>query len=312
MTIKYWPNQPSMNLNNAVVELFLATEKKILLKRYNNSNKYLYIDILNILTQNELLQTILYELKELILDIIEINLTAETIITIKNKICIILINRVSTKFLLKINKNYLSKDFRIKNNNNYLLDYLLIYLIFGGSYIKDNTFLFENMYTPYNHVKILLENFIIETSNIVVKNLIHNLNHSTNINKVLNEQKICNKLYSSKRSVTLFINNLKLQETIDLYIYDVKALYNERKKIYIINSKNIKLKYIYVSKIDIVKELNQIQILFILWLEIKDLIIPKIEKFIIQIIKYFFYCSINLFSNLILIMIRITVLYLNK
>nr|YP_009395707.1 hypothetical protein [Herposiphonia versicolor]ARW64687.1 hypothetical protein [Herposiphonia versicolor] len=313
MKIKYWPNKPSINLNNTVVELFIETEKKLLLAKYNKSNKYLYIDILNSLTKNHFFKIILSEFKELILDLIEINLNAKTITIISKKINKIFINRVSEKLLLQSHFKDL-KEFQdeiLINQDNSLIDTLLIYLMFGSASIENNIFIFEKVYTPYNHVRILLENFIIDTSNIVIKTLISKLSNSENINKLLNQKQICNKLYSSNRSIILFINNLKWQDTTNSYIYDIKSLYNERKKVLIIDGENIVVKYIYLSQIKKIKKLNQIQIIFILWLEIKDLIIPKIERFIIQITKYLLYCSINLLSNLILILIRIIVFYLN-
>ncbi len=312
MTIRYWPNQPSINLNNAVVELFIETEKKLLFTQHNSSNKYLYIDILNNFTKSELLNIILYELKELILDIIEINLKPNTIATIKTKISTVLVTRVSNKFLSKFNHNNLKLNLNIRDKNSYLIEYLLTYLIFGASHIQKNIFLFETPYTPYNHVKILLEDFIIETSNIVIKQLIYTLNNSNNITVILNQQKICNKLYSSKRSITLFLNNLRIQHIIDLYINDIKSLYNERRKVWTISSGNINIQYIYLSNKKTIEELNKFQIFFVLWLEIKDLIIPKFEKFVVQIIKYLLYCSIIFFSNLILVLIKIIVMYLNK
>ena len=94
------------------------------------------------------------------------------------------------------------------------------------------------------------------------------------------------------------------------YIYDIKSFYNERQQVWIISSGGILTKYIYISRTTKIKNLNQIKVIFILWLEIKDLIIPKTEKLIIQIFKYLLYCSINLFSNLILILIKIIVFYL--
>nr|YP_009399427.1 hypothetical protein [Dictyomenia sonderi]ARW69033.1 hypothetical protein [Dictyomenia sonderi] len=311
--IKYWPNRQSISLNNAVVDLFIETEKKLALKTDNESQEYLYLDILNNINRIELLQSILNEFKELILDMIEINLNTKMLIKLNKKIVSIFINRVSNKFFVKFKFDHVKlNNITIQNSHNNLTDYLLIYLIFGSSYIEDDTFLFEKSYTPYNHVKVLLENFIIQIGNIIIKQLIFNLNHSLNINNFLKKQNICNKLYTSNRSIVLFLNNLKLQNLVQSYIYEIKSFYNERQKVWIISSEGIISKYIYLSKGKKIQSLNQIKILFLFWLEIKDLLIPKAEKFIIQIAKYFLYCSINLFSNLILILIRIIVFYLNK
>nr|YP_009391972.1 hypothetical protein [Periphykon beckeri]ARW60320.1 hypothetical protein [Periphykon beckeri] len=310
--IKYWPNQPSINLNNAVVNLLIETEKKLILTTKNKSYQYLYLDMLNTMNRIKLLTSILNQLKELILDIVEINLNYKTMISLNKKIETIFINRVSQEFLSRLKFKQTVHKHQFPNNHKNLSNYLLTYLIFGSSYIESNIFLFDKLYTPYNHVKILLENFIIQTGNIIIKQIIYNLNNSSDINKFLKQQDLCNKLYISNRSVVLFINNLKWQDLINSYIYDIKSLYNERQKICIISSSGIITKYIHLSKKTQIQNLNQMKIIFIFWLEIKDFFIPKTEKFLMQIGKYLLYCSINLFSNLILILIRIIVFYLNK
>nr|YP_010618615.1 hypothetical protein PN024_pgp180 [Rhodomelopsis africana]WAX02628.1 hypothetical protein [Rhodomelopsis africana] len=311
--VKYWPNQQSISLNNAVVDLFIETEKKLALNIDNQSQQYLYLDILNNITRTELLQSILNEFKELILDMIEINLDPTMLVKLNKKIIAIFIHRVSSNFFFKFKFDHKTFDnSKLKDYYSHLIDCLLTYLIFGSSYIENDIFLFETLYTPYNHVKVLLEDFIIQIGNIMMKQLICNLHNSLNINKFLKQQNICNKLYTSNRSIILFLNNLKWQNLVQSYIYDIKSFYNERQKVWIISSEGIISKYIYLSKDKKIQSLNQIKIIFIFWLEIKDLLIPKTEKFIIQIAKYFLYCSINLFSNLILILIRIIVFYLNK
>nr|YP_009394878.1 hypothetical protein [Polysiphonia stricta]ARW63440.1 hypothetical protein [Polysiphonia stricta] len=310
--IKYWPNQQSIHLNNAVVNLFVETEKKLVFKTYNNSNQYLYLDILSTITRTELLEHILSEFKKLVLDLIEINLQLNVLRQMSGKIEKIFINRTYKRFLFRFpyNELKLHRNINVYPDKNSSVEYLLIYFIFGSSYIDKTTFLFEPSYTPYNQVKVLLENFIIEIGNNITSEIINNLKNSTNINNFLRKGNICNKLYASNRSIILFVNNLKWQNFMKKYIYDIKSFYNERQQVWIISSGGILTKYIYISRTTKIKNLNQIKVIFILWLEIKDLIIPKTEKLIIQIFKYLLYCSINLFSNLILILIKIIVFYL--
>nr|ARW69238.1 hypothetical protein [Polysiphonia sp.] len=313
--IQYWPNHQSIYLNNAIVELFIETEKKFLLKTQNSNPGYLYLDILNIITRTELLKSVLNEFKELILDIIELNLSCKTVKKLYKKISIIFINRVLANLLVKLQHNKIrSKNIKINldYNNANLIEYLLIYLIFGSSYIDRKVFLFEATNTPYHHVRILLENFIIQSANTTINILFNQLKYTIHINKFLTKYSLCNRLYSSNRSIVLFLNNLKWQRLIYAYIYETKLSYSERQKIFVISSSGIISKYIYIARKKQIKRLNQVKIIFILWLEIKDLMIPKIEKFIIQIIKYFLYCSINLISNTILILIKAIVIYLKK
>nr|YP_009397561.1 hypothetical protein [Dipterosiphonia australica]ARW66747.1 hypothetical protein [Dipterosiphonia australica] len=310
--IKYWPNQPSIKLNHAVVDLFIETERKLILRTKNKSNEYLYLDILNIITKTELLQTILSELKELILDIIEINLNSKTIVKLNRKIQKIFINRVSKKFFFKFRYSETKLNTIENLNENNLADYLLTYLIFGSSYIEEKIFLFETLYTPYNHVRVLLENFIIQIANTITKRLIYSLNETANIHQFLRKQNISNKLYTSSRTIVLFLNNLKWQNFIKSQIYDIKSLYSERQKVLIFSTEGIITKNIYMSNNNKIKRVNNISLIFLFWLEIKDLLIPKTEKLVIQIAKYLLYCLINLLSNSILILIRILVFYLNK
>nr|YP_009394253.1 hypothetical protein [Leptosiphonia brodiei]ARW62815.1 hypothetical protein [Leptosiphonia brodiei] len=312
--VKYWPTQQSIYLNNSIVDLFIETEKKIVLVKYNKSNQYLYLDMLSIISRNKLFEYIINDFKKLILDLIELDLKLNKIINISDKIRDIFIKRVSQKFLYK--KKYNNRKWQNTNkyerNNNDLMQYLLIYLIFGASSISHNTFVFTPIYTPYNHVKILLENFIIQIANNIMKEIINNLDYSSNISIFLKNQNICNKLYSSNRSITLFLNNVKWQNFLQSYIYDVKCFYSERQQIWLLSSQGIITKYIHLSNIEKIKKLNQLKTIFLFWLEIKDLTIPKIEKILIQIAKYFLYSSLNLLSNIFLIIIKIIVFYLSK
>lgn len=310
--IKYWPNQQNIQLNNAIVELFFATEKKIVLSNDNKSNQYLYLDILNKNTRTQLLQHVLSEFKKLILDLIEINLTPKVLKKFSNKVEKIFIYRTYDKFV----KNFQNINLNRKNNqavereNDSLIEYLLVYLVFGSSKIDESTFIFEPIYTPYNQITILLEHFIIEIGNSVTKIVINNLKSTLNISTFLKASNICNKLYTSNRSIVLFTNNLKWQAFIKTYIYEVKSFYNERQQIWIIGQEGIITKYIYISRKKRARNLKNIKIVFILWLEMKDLLIPKIEKLIIQIFKYFLYCSINLLSNIVIILVKVMIFYL--
>lgn len=311
--IRYWPTQQSIYLNNTIVDLFVETERKIIKGTSNQSNQNLYIDIFNTKTRIKLFTQILSEFKKLILDLIEIDIKPKKIKKLKHQINKIFINRVSTKFLQTLHKVNIrfSDNIIIIEEQNYLIEYLIIYLIFGSSHIEDTIFLFETPYTPYNHVKILLENFIVQTCNNIIRQLIYNLKDSANINKFLKKHNICNKIYTSNRSIILFINNIKFQNFIQHYIYEIKSFYNERQQVWIISSVGIITKYIYISRIRKIRKFNQINAIFILWLEIKDMLIPKSEKLTIQVCKYILYCSINLLSNLILILIKVIVFYFN-
>lgn len=306
--IKYWPNQPSIKLNNAIVELFTITEKKIIYNLSNATNSYLYLDILNIENRYKLLKLILNEFKILILDLIELNLNEQQLYCLDKKIFKIFLEKVLDKFEQRKNQQTILIDI----NNIYLVKELINYLLFGSSRIKYNLFSFTPLYTPYYHVQILFENFIISTANIIINNIIEDLKSSSSIYLFFKTSNRCNYIYTSNRSITLFLNNLRWQNIINNYICNTKCLYNEREKILLISSEGIITKYIYTSNVKRVKCLNRFQGFILFWLEIKDIIIPKTEKILIRTSKYLVYFLINFLSNLIITLLRFIIFYLSK
>nr|YP_009397357.1 hypothetical protein [Dasyclonium flaccidum]ARW66543.1 hypothetical protein [Dasyclonium flaccidum] len=310
--IKYWPNKQGINLNNCVVDLFLSIENKLIYNLCNKTNTYLYIDILSNTSKNKLFYIILNEFRQLILDLIELNLDPEDLVSLKKHTTQTLISKVLTNFMLTINNEKKAYLINNKLKENVFTDHLLIYLIFGSSNIDKNLFLFDPMYTPYKHVQILFENFIIYISNITIYNLINNFISSEELSKVLNNKQICHKSYISYRSIIFFLNNLRWQNLLFKYIYKPKNIYNERYKILLISKNGIIGKKIYIHQVGELIKLNKLKILILFWLEIKDITIPKVEKFLVQIVKYIIYISINLFSNIIIIIIRLIIFYLNQ
>lgn len=312
--VKYWPTERSIYLNNIIVDLFIETEKKIRLKKYNKSNQYLYLDTLNIKSRNELFNCIVNDLKKLILDIIELDLDLKKIDKLNHKIRKIFIKKVYQNFLSKINYKKIKnlKLNKIENNHNDLMKYLLIYFTLGSSSINQKIFIFQPSHTPYNHVKILLENFIIQTGNEVIRKIFHKLDNSPQINTFLKKQNICNKIYLSNRATILLLNNLKWQYFLHKYVYQVKYIYSERQQILILSSQGIITKYIKVSRVQEINNFNKFKTIFTIWLEIKDLIIPKLEKLVVQIAKYFLYSSLNLINNILIIVIKTLIFYLKN
>lgn len=310
--IKYWPNKQSTKLNHAVVDLFLDTENKLIYDLSNNTRYYLYIDILNNYNKTKLFNIILQELKKLILDLVELNLNKINLKNLNKKILYIFTQKVCVKFSKEVNKKYNKNNTLVNTKTNILIENLLIYLIFGSSCIDNNLFLFDQMYTPYKHVQILFENFIVYTSNITIENLFSKITKSYYVNNCITNKIICNKSYISNRSIILFLNNLKWQNFFYSYIHQPKCIYNERQQVWLITSKGLIIKYIHITRTEEIKNLTKLKIFFLLWLEIKDIIIPKIEKLLIQIGQYLIYFSVNLFSNTIIIIMRVIIFYLNK
>ena len=325
--IEYWPNEQSIKLNKSVSELFFYTRKKFTINTSNQTNCYLYIDILNYKYKQKLFEIILTELEQLILDFIELNIEQKEIKKLNYYILCNFINKISNTFTSKINlKNIKTLDIKEQNNKNenssffqiivteqnLLIEYLLIYLIYGSSYIEENIFLFNKYFTPYNHVKILFENFVVQVSNIIIHNLINNFLSLSEAIYFLKKNSICNYSYLSVRSIALFINYLNLQNFVNLYISQPKSIYSSRYQVWLISSIGIISKYIYASRSKELNKLSKEKTLFLFFLEIKDIIIPKLEKFFIIITKYILYLFINIFNNIIILSIRIIISYIYK
>jgi len=309
--IKYWPTQPSIKLNNAIVELFVITSSKVEMNLSNRTNYYLYLDILNIESKYQLFKVMLREFKILLLDLVELDINEKQFNYVDEKILKVFIKKVFS--YLEQQHPQLGEETVISLNNNEisLIRELINYLIFGSSRVTSSIFSFNPLYTPYNHVQILFENFIIHTANAIIQNIIKNLKGSTEIYNFFRENNKCNSLYTSNRSITLFLNNLKWQNFIEYYFSRTKSLYHEREKVFLLSSQGIISKYIYTSSTRKIKCLNKMQGLFLLWLEIKDLIIPKAEKILVQTSKYLIYFLVNFFSNLVIALLRLIIFYLN-
>nr|QCI05951.1 hypothetical protein [Delesseria sanguinea] len=188
----------------------------------------------------------------------------------------------------------------------------MIYLIFGSSYIDEDIFMFSNYYTPYKHVQILFENFVVQISNLIIYNLCNKFISLPEAIYFLNKHKICSYSYISTRSIALFFNNLNWQNLIYIYINQPKSIYNARYQVWLINSKSIITKYIYSSRLRDLHKISKTKMILLFFLEFKDFLIPKIEKFFNIIIKYIIYMIINLFSNIIILAIRIIIYYIHK
>nr|YP_009391156.1 hypothetical protein [Dipterocladia arabiensis]ARW59300.1 hypothetical protein [Dipterocladia arabiensis] len=321
--IKYWPNTTSIKLNNYVVNLFYITKKKFVYDLSNNTQNYLYTDILNSMHKKKLFNIILREFEKLILDLTELNLGKQKLKQLNYQIFCDFIDNIVYEFIYYINKKYdqyQKTNIKIANNHknnkilmikhNLLLDNLLIYLILGSSFIDKHIFIFNKFYTPYQHVQILFENFIIQISHIIINKLFNNFLSLSELIQFLKKYSICNNAYISTRSIILFLNYLRWQNLIYSYIYQPQEIYNAHYQVLIFSNKGIIKKYIYISRVKDLEKLSKFKKIFIFLLEIKDTCIPKIEKFFLILIKYIFYIIINLINNTIILMIRIIMSYL--
>nr|AOM64600.1 hypothetical protein Riqu_121 [Riquetophycus sp.] len=312
--IMYWPYKQGINLNSEVGNLFFNTRQKFSDSLSNQTNDTLYIDMLDNSSRKKLFSSILTELEILILDIVELDLNINNIKSLNHKILYDLIEKSLHRFLSQL-KQYFNIIIRCEyNQENYystilsehklLLENLLIYLIFGSCCINSQIFTFEKQYTPKEHVSILLENLIIQISNLVIFIILDNIKSLSKITSFIKINALCNNTYMSIRSLALFRNNLVIQHFIYIYIYKPKEIYSSRYKVWLISSKGLIAKYISITRLDDFSKLSTIQLILILLIEVQDIIIPKLEKLLLILSKIIIYIFINFLGNSIIFCIR--------
>nr|YP_009243941.1 hypothetical protein Sdur_137 [Sporolithon durum]AMK96183.1 hypothetical protein Sdur_137 [Sporolithon durum] len=302
---RYWPNEQSLELNLAVANLFVQTYDKLSIEISNYTEKQIPIDIIDKYKRKELFIYILIEIEILILDIIEIDVTLEEIKKISHKLLYDLINKIVKKFFTRI--KYYEQNKHINYHNNYikllfseqkcLIEKLLVYLTFGSNCINHNIFPFYYMETPKEHVIILLENFIIQTSNLIIFNLIDNIKSLPETSRFLIINNLCDIKEISIRSVSIFRNNLINDNWLNYYFNYPKNIYSSKYSVWLLSSKGLINKYIYMDRSLNYLELSHMQLFCILFLELQDLIVPKIQNCIIIIGKLIIYVLINILSK---------------
>nr|YP_009244340.1 hypothetical protein Gvag_132 [Gelidium vagum]AMK96582.1 hypothetical protein Gvag_132 [Gelidium vagum] len=316
---RLWPTNSGTDLNNEVAYLFFNIKNKFSNNLVNYTNFFLYIDLLNIHSKQILLKSILDELEVLILDVVELNLSPKNIKALNYKIVCDLIKKSKRRFLkcLADTKGLFVKGICLNSfiEDNYLsviiseykiiIQNLLIYIVFGSSSIQDTSLGFTCISTPSSYVAILLETSLIQLSNLVLYLVLDNYTSLLQISTFLNKYKLCNPCYLSIRSLAYFKNALAYQNLIYLYIDYPKSIYNSRYRVLLISSHGIIAKYIYSSRFEDMLNLSTGQFFTVFFIEIQDLIIPKVEKILLILGKIILYVFINLCSNFFILIIKI-------
>nr|YP_008144747.1 Ycf55 [Grateloupia taiwanensis]AGO19957.1 Ycf55 [Grateloupia taiwanensis] len=312
--VEYWPNKQGIQLNNEVARLFLTTKQKFSHNLVNTTNTQLYTDILDNSSRHKLFSTILVQLELLILDIIELDLSTNHIKLLNYKILCDLNQKSLNSFIkmLRFKNNPIKfidqpeyfYSRRLLSEHRLILEHLLIYLTFGSSYVTCQSFIFNNQKTPKKHVAILLENLIIHVSNSVIFMLFESLKSLSNILDFLIHHQLCNPIFTSTRSLALFRNSLIWQNITYFYITQPRIIYNGRYQIWLINS-GIQTKYIHISRLNDLPKLSTLKLLSIFLIEIQDLLLPKIENFLLILSRILLYILIHILGNSAIFIIRI-------
>nr|YP_009541644.1 hypothetical protein [Synarthrophyton chejuense]AYR05653.1 hypothetical protein [Synarthrophyton chejuense] len=302
---KYWPNRQSIDLNIAVANLFVKTYQKFSYKLSNKTQINLPTDILDKYIKQQLFVEVLKELEILVIDLIELNLTIKDIKKINHKILYDIVNKILTNFINQLNKqthyqsinNYSSYNKLLFSEHQILIQNLLIYLIFGSNAMDTKTFQFYKLKTPLNHVKLLLENAIIQIGNLVIFNLLESFKSIQEMSEFLTRNNICCYNHTSIRSLSRFRNNLVSYNWANLYIYYPENIYCCRYKIWLLSSQGIVYKYIYINRSYEYLKLSKTQLCLILYLELQDFILPKINTLIIILGKFIVYISVQIIGK---------------
>ena len=295
--IKYWPVKQSIELNLAVSNLFAQTYEKFSCKLYHKSSFYIPIDIFSQNTKKQLVLVIIAELEALILDIVELNLNIKEVKKISSHMLLNLINIIVKKMLRKLEVNVEYHDINLQFNYNklffqehiYAIYTLLAYLVFGSEKITGSTFSMYSNKTPFHHIKALLENAVIQTSGIVGFNLLEAGKFQANIFFSIYHENILNYASQPIRQLSNFKNNLISQSFISLYIYYPQNIYRGRYYIWLLSSRRIIHQSIRLNQVFSYLKLSNYQLNSIIYLEVQDFIVPRLNSTIIFIGKLLVY-----------------------
>lgn len=316
----YWPNKQSIHLNLEVANLFIQTYRKLSTNLDNRTNQVLPTDILDNYIKQKLLINILIELEIIILDIIELNLSKQDINKLFSKIIYNLIYRIIKKIIHSEQINYINPSYQFNCNYNKLFfedmkcitENLFRYLIFGSNSIDNKIFQFNTQKTPLYHVKNLFENFIIQISNAVIFNFLQNNRSVNNIYQVMIDKDLCDKNYRSIRSISKFQNNLYSYNWLNKYILFPQNVYCNQCKVWLFSSKGLIYKYIYYNRYLNYIKLSESQISSIIYLELQDYLIPKINYLTQLLGKLIIYLVLEIIRKITQIILSQIIIRLNN
>jgi hypothetical protein len=248
---------------------------------------------------------LLAEIEILIIDIIELNLSVQELKQLSNQILLYLINATAKRLLDFLESPEASFSISFHSNYNKLFFHehvdgshvLLTYLIFGSGSIKGNLFPFRSNKTPMYHVKALFENILVQTSNAIVFNLIENSNSVKKLNQLINNTSVSYYRHQSIRQISNFKNSLISQSLIGFYIYYPQNIYCGKYCIYLLSSRGIICKHVYLNRSHEYIKLSNYQLGSVVYLEVKDFIGPKLNQFIALIGKLMIYIFAEIISK---------------
>lgn len=313
----YWPISAGETLNQTVAYLFCQIRNKIAFNLTNKSKFLLALDLLIPSIKKELLTIVVQEFEEILLDVLELDLSISNIRLIKSKILYDLIYKSSHRFLSD-NFNICSNDNMIINDKDLyikillredilILENLIICLLFGSSQLSTNIFNKKSYNIQYSYIEIFLQNLVIRISDIIVYLIFNTEFASDKVRMILQQREIYNKQYLSTRGFEELKNNLFYQNLIYLYIDQPKAIYSNRYRIRILSPYGIVSKIVYMNRISELKYLSYIQLFVTGFVEIQDFLIPKIKYIMFITGKLIIYISVSFLDNIAQFFFRIII-----
>lgn len=300
----YWPNKQSIELNLAVSNLFAQTYQKIFFKLSSKTSSCLPIDIFSQYTKKQLLIELLIEFEILVIDIIELNLSTKEVKKLNDQILLHLVNTVTERITSQLCvKEINSINFHFNYNKLFFQEHsfpayiLLTYLIFGSENIARHIFPFRREKTPFYHVKALFENLVIQISNVITFNLLENSESIQKTHYLTGDKYMLRCNHRSIRKISNFKNNLISNNLISFYVHYPHSIYCGKYKVCLLSSKGIIYKHIYLNRACEYLQLSNYQLSSIIYLEIQDFIVPRINRFIALIGRLIIYVFIEIISK---------------
>lgn len=306
MINKYWPINRGIELDAQVAQLFKKSYLKFDSCLYNQTSIILAIDILSCDYKSQLFQSVLLELEILVLDIIELNLSPGEIEVLEHKIIIDMINKSISRFQKCISLSSLYVPLDISSlfslDHAFLIRYLLSYLVFGKSTFTGN--LFGILPTPKYYIEILLDNVIIQVSNLAFRQWMNSQVSMISLFHILVASRLCSNTYISVRSMVSFHNNLIWQKIVTDYLIQPQIIYNNRYRIWFFCPYGIDSTYIYLFRMDDFALLSYSQLFTTTILELQDLFIPRLRKSLVVCVNIIFYILDTVVKHMVKLLVR--------
>nr|YP_009402636.1 hypothetical protein [Compsopogon caeruleus]ARX95994.1 hypothetical protein [Compsopogon caeruleus] len=289
----------------AVIFVELEVKFSLGLENIENKNQFYHLYILDYHNQSELLLMILKEIIIVFLTILQLNFSISQLIInnfflkkIIYNIFIKFFNKyLSNKEILNILKKYYSTNL-LNKLDVILWQELCLSSLFELSYYeskkKFHLIVSSNLYL--DQMSLLFENFILKIANSMSAELYYYINDNNIEYSILN---LLNPRYLSLRNFRYLKNNLFLSSLLDNYIYIPKLIYNNKYKALHLSSNKITSYIFNCYRNEEISYLSNLQLIIIIFLELQDLLWPKIRRTLYSFGKLIIYIYTYLFGNTI-------------